>query len=233
MIAREGIMFILVGFVGTGLFLILAVRFSNIFLLIMAAIFGLLSVFTTYFFRDPDRQITAKVGQFLSPADGKIIQILPLDNHPHIGGPAIRVSIFLSAFDVHINRVPNSGVIDYVRHVPGRYMLAWKEKASEDNERSEIGMTTDSGDKIAFRQIAGTVARRIVCYLNPGDTVIAGNRFGLIRFGSRMDIIVPTSAKLSVKIGDRVKAGLSVIGSFGNPPHTDSVVTISEESNAD
>lgn len=233
MIAREGIIFILGGLVGTGLFLILAVRFSNMFLLIMAAIFGLLSIFTTYFFRDPERHITARADQFLSPADGKVIQIISLDNHPHIGGPATRLSIFLSAFDVHINRVPNSGVIDYVRHVPGRYLLAWKEKASEDNERSEIGMTTDRGDKIAFRQIAGTVARRIVCNLNPGDTVIAGNRFGLIKFGSRMDIIIPSSAALSVKMGDRVKAGLTVIGSFETELKSNSEVTAHEETNAD
>lgn len=212
MIAKEGIWFIVAFFTATTVLLFLALRLSNLFLLSVAMLLGILCMFTTYFFRDPDRQIVAQEGVILAPADGKIVRIAEIDHHPHIGGPARQISIFLSALDVHINRVPVSGVIDYVRYVPGKYLLAWRDKASKDNERTEIGITTSSGEKIAFRQIAGTVARRIVCYLSPGDSVSIGNRFGLIRFGSRMDVILSADTELIVKIGDRVQAGLTPIG---------------------
>lgn len=221
MIAKEGIWFIVAFLATTTVLLFLALRLSNLFLLSVAMLLGILTMFTIYFFRDPDRNIVAQEGVILAPADGKIIRIANVNDHPHIGGPARQVSIFLSALDVHINRVPVSGVIDYVRYVPGKYLLAWRDKASTDNERTEIGITTFSGEKIAFRQIAGTVARRIVCYLSPGDSVSAGNRFGLIRFGSRMDIFLSADTELSVKIGDRVQAGLTPIGRLSKTGESD------------
>lgn len=216
MIAKEGILIIAGFFTTTTVLLFLALRLSNLFLLSVAMLFGVLSMFTTYFFRDPDRHIVVEKGVVLAPADGKIVRIIDIDDHPHIGGPARQVSIFLSALDVHINRVPMSGVIDYVNYVPGKYLLAWRDKASTDNERTEIGLTTSSGEKVAFRQIAGTVARRIVCNIAPGDSVSAGERFGMIKFGSRMDVFLSVDTELSVKVGDRVQAGLTPIGRLSN-----------------
>jgi phosphatidylserine decarboxylase len=135
-----------------------------------------------------------------------------LDNHPFVGDKAIQVSIFLSVFDVHINRVPAGGLIDYVNYNPGEFFAAYEDKASLLNEQTEIGMITETGAKIAFKQIAGLIARRIVCDLVAGDRVIAGDKFGLIRFGSRTDILLPANSQVAVKLGDRVRGGETVIG---------------------
>lgn len=171
-------------------------------------------LFTLYFFRDPARTITTDTGSMLiAPADGKVIEIVEVDHESlYLDSPATRISIFLSPLNVHVNRVPATGRIEYVNYVPGDYLVAWHEKASEKNERSEIGLMHRSGSKVLFKQIAGAVARRIVYHLKTGDEVVAGDRFGIVKFGSRMDVIVPRGSRFAVVPGDKVTAGVTVLG---------------------
>lgn len=173
---------------------------------------ALLMVFVLNFFRDPERTTPAGNELLIAPADGKVVQIVELEHAKYIDGPATQVSIFLSAFDVHVNRIPLSGVVEYVHYYPGEYLLAWHEKASELNEQSQFGLRHESGTKILFKQITGYVARRIVYHIAEGDSVTAGNRFGMMKFGSRMDIIVPANVELNVKVGQRTVAGETVMG---------------------
>jgi len=211
MIVRDGWTFIIAGFLLTIIILIGAIKWDSRGLLILSAIFALLTIFTALFFRDPDRSSPKDPKSLVASADGKIVAIKEIENHPFVGGPAIRVSIFLSIFDVHVNRVPAEGTIDYVKYNPGKFFAAFEEKASEKNEQTEIGMTTITGHKIVFSQIAGIIARRIVCNLKDGDKVTKGERFGLIRFGSRSDLIIPKNCELKVKIGDNVTGGVTEI----------------------
>jgi phosphatidylserine decarboxylase len=173
--------------------------------------------FTAYFFRDPDRSPPGSAlegATFLAPADGKVVEVVEEEEPLYLGGPSKRVSIFLSPLNVHVNRVPSNGVVEYVRYVPGDYLVAWHPKASEKNERSEIGMRHESGTPILFKQIAGAVARRIVYHVKEGDAVTAGERFGIVKFGSRMDVHVPPHVPLDVEVGQTVRAGETVIGAF-------------------
>jgi len=211
MIVKDGWTFIIISFVLTILILVGAIKWDNLWLLILASIFAVLTLFTTFFFRDPDRISPSDPMSLVSPADGKIVAFKEIDSHPFIGGPAIRVSIFLSVLDVHVNRTPAEGIIDYVKYNPGKFFAAFEEKASDKNEQTEIGMTTSTGQKIIFTQIAGIIARRIICNLNESDKVTKGERFGLIRFGSRSDIIIPKNSVINVKMGDHVVGGLTEI----------------------
>lgn len=212
MIAREGLVFIFIGLAVTAVFTFTAVRYDNKLLFSGSVIFGLLTLFTIFFFRDPAREIIAEPDILLSPADGKIVAIDTLDNDPFIGGQALKVSIFLSVFDVHINRIPTTGTIDYVKYNPGKFFAAYEEKASLLNEQTEIGMTAQNGEKVIFKQIAGLIARRIICHLEKGQKVSAGDRFGLIKFGSRTDLIMPFGSELKIEMGQKVKGGLTTIG---------------------
>ncbi|MFO8099578.1 MAG: phosphatidylserine decarboxylase family protein [Salinibacter sp.] len=170
--------------------------------------------FTLYFFRDPERTppADARDNGLLAPADGRVVEVVEEPEPLYLDGPAQRVSIFLSPLDVHVNRVPARGVIEYVQYRPGDYLVAWHPKASEKNERSELGLRHPSGTKVLFKQIAGAVARRIEYHLAEGDTVAAGDRFGIVKFGSRMDVLVPPHVALSVEEGQTVRAGETVIG---------------------
>jgi phosphatidylserine decarboxylase len=141
-----------------------------------------------------------------------VVAIETLEDHPFVGGQAVKVSIFLSVFDVHVNRVPTAGAIDFVRYNPGKFFAAFEDKASDLNEQTEIGMTASSGHKVVFKQIAGLIARRIICHLKEGDSVSTGDRFGMIRYGSRADLIAPAGTEIKVMIGDHVAAGESVLG---------------------
>ncbi|MBN1212254.1 MAG: phosphatidylserine decarboxylase family protein [candidate division Zixibacteria bacterium] len=212
MIAREGLIFIFIGLALTAAFMWGATRYSNLWLFALSVVFALLTLFTTFFFRDPDRTCPDHQNLLVAPADGKIIDISEIPNHPFIGGAAVKISIFLSVLDVHVNRIPATGVIDFVKYNPGKFFAAYEEKASELNEQTEIGMTAISGHKLVFKQIAGIIARRIVCRLNEKDTVTAGERFGMIRFGSRTDLIIPADSRLEISLGDQVYGGRSVIG---------------------
>jgi len=212
MIASEGLIFIFSGCLVTILLIVLSATLDNPWLFALSLLAGLLTLFVVYFFRDPKRDFAWEENVVVSPADGKIIGIDRIANHPYMQSEVIKVSIFLSVFDVHINRVPADGVIDYVKYVPGKFFAANVDKASKENEHTEIGMTTTGGGKIVFKQIAGLIARRIVCRLSEGDKVSAGSKFGLIRFGSRTELYLPVESRLLVKVGDCVKGARTVIG---------------------
>jgi len=205
-VAREGLPFIIPGLIITVLLLFLGFFFVGIIL-------GILSIFFMYFFRDPDRAGEAGEDAVLSPADGTIVDIRHLEgNDNRMGAPALRISIFMSVFNVHVNRIPAKGRISGIVYNPGRFFSANLNKASEQNENSSITVDTDNGHKVVVVQIAGLIARRIVCWVKAGDDVVAGQRFGLIRFGSRVDIYLPDDSRVNVRLKERVKAGESVIG---------------------
>ena len=173
--------------------------FSNAY---AAVPFYILAVFCLWFFRDPERVIPAGP-VMVSPADGKVVMIKP-------EGGRIRLAIFLNVFDVHVNRTPIAGTITKIEYQPGKFLVASKEEASTQNEQNTLTVEGD-GTTVVFSQIAGLIARRIICYQKPGDRVTAGQRIGLIQFGSRVDIVLGPEWKLAVKEGDRVSAGSSVI----------------------
>ncbi|MDE2995814.1 MAG: phosphatidylserine decarboxylase family protein [Bacteroidota bacterium] len=169
-------------------------------------------LFTCWFFRDPDRAITdVDEWTLLSPADGKVVVIQDIEEPLFLKGPAKQISIFLSPLNVHVNRIPIGGTIQFDEYVPGDYLVAWHEKASELNERSQLGVQHASGQKVLFKQIAGAVARRIVYHVTVGDTVKTGDRYGIVKFGSRMDILLPPDAEILVNLDDKVAGGIHPI----------------------
>jgi len=209
--AREGL-----PFVGAGLALALLSWLGAQFfpLLIYAVLlFGALSLFMVFFFRDPGRTPPEGDNLILSAADGKVVSIANIEHDEHLECAAIQVSTFLSPFDVHVNRNPLSGVIDFVKWHRGHFHAAFVAAASTENEQSIIAIRHGE-TRILVKQIVGILARRIVCYLNAGDTVNKGEKFGLIRFGSRVDLILPADTELRVKVGDRVRAGETIIGAI-------------------
>ena len=163
------------------------------------------------FFRDPERRVPTDPGLIVSPADGKVVRIADLPSGGPLGAPSRQVSIFLSVFDVHVNRAPMAGSITEVVYNKGKFLAAWDEKASLDNEQNRATVV-DGSFRVAFTQIAGLIARRIVFTKKVGDRVERGERVGMIKFGSRTDLFLPADVTLAVKVGDRVKGGLSVIG---------------------
>jgi phosphatidylserine decarboxylase len=174
----------------------------------------LLTLWAVYFFRDPPRVVPQEEGLLVAPADGLVQMIVPSVPPAELGlgdQPLTRVSIFLSVFDVHINRVPCAGTIDVVAYRPGKFLNAADDKASDDNERIAIAMVRPDGMRIGFVAIAGWVARRIVCYTKPGQAIAIGERFGHIRFGSRTDLYLPAGAKLLVGVGQRMIGGETVM----------------------
>lgn len=173
------------------------------------------AVFSMAFFRNPRRVIPTTAGAVLAPGDGRVVAIRDMDE-PHFGQGLMRcISIFLSVADVHINRTPIAGEIAGVKYVPGRFHLAYTPKASLDNERNAIWIRdTQTARQAVMVQIAGTIARRIVCYVRPDDVVTSGMRCGLIRFGSRIDLYLPCAVALQVVVGDRVRGGETIIGQF-------------------
>lgn len=173
----------------------------------------LLAFFVLYFFRDPARISPAGDHLILSPADGKVVHVGYARDQEYLGSESTQVSIFLSPLDVHVNRIPISGRVRYFRYVRGDYLVAFHDKASERNERTIIGIENGKF-KILMRQVAGFVARRIVCNLKVDDDVRAGERFGMIKFGSRVDVLVPTGADIKVAANDRVVAGETVLAVY-------------------
>ncbi|HTX54936.1 MAG TPA: phosphatidylserine decarboxylase [Candidatus Baltobacteraceae bacterium] len=172
----------------------------------------LLGAFCVYFFRDPERAIPAGERLVLAPADGRVVAIKPFpDWNGAFGEPLVRISIFLSVFDVHVNRAPLTGLVHEVAHTPGRFMAAWDEAASHENEQTLIRFASPDGD-VWVKLIAGLIARRIVCRVEQGQKVAAGDRIGLIRFGSRVDCILPASAVLRVRRGQSVTGGSTILG---------------------
>ncbi len=184
---------------------------SNVPLRIILITVGLGTLlFTLNFFRDPDRTTPDVPGGIISPADGKIVNISEIDEPEFLGGRALQVCIFMSPLNVHVNRFPVSGTVEFFRYVEGRYVMAFEDKASDLNERTLIGINTGEF-KVLFKQIAGFVARRIVCPLTVGDSAVAGRRFGMIKFGSRVDVLMPLDADIKVSMDQHVVAGETVL----------------------
>jgi phosphatidylserine decarboxylase len=169
-------------------------------------------VFIVAFFRDPEREAPPKEDAIVSPADGKVIRIERLKGCSFIGRDAVKISIFMNLFNVHVNRAPFGGRIREITYHPGRFFSADLDKASEENERNAIVMEDRKGRPFAFVQIAGLIARRIVCRVKVGDALKKGERIGLIRFGSRLDVYLPSTCRVSVEIGEKVRAGETTIG---------------------
>ncbi|MBI1931556.1 MAG: phosphatidylserine decarboxylase family protein [Ignavibacteriales bacterium] len=167
-------------------------------------------IFTLNFFRDPDRTTPKIENIVVSPADGKILLIKNVMEKRFLNEEATQISIFMSPLNVHVNRIPIDGKVDFLKYIKGEYLVAYHDKADERNERTEIGITSKFG-KVLFTQVAGMVARRIVYELNIGDSVKAGERFGMIKFGSRVDVIVPKSWRILVNEGDITRAGETIL----------------------
>lgn len=171
------------------------------------------TLFSLYFFRDPERTIPQDPNAIVSPADGKVIEIAEADEPEYLKARSRKISIFLNVFDVHVNRCPIDGDVKFFRYQKGRFLRAYLERASFENEQTIIGIRQGTR-RLVFKQIAGLIARRIHCDLRDGHKVIAGERVGIIRFGSRVDIFMPLDVELNVAIGDRVKGGESIVGVF-------------------
>ncbi len=169
-----------------------------------------------WFFRVPNREILDHVENVIAPVDGKVVMIKEVEESEFLKEKAIQVSIFMSPLNVHICRFPVSGKVIYKKYHPGKYLVAWHEKSSTENERTTMAVESLTNHKVVFRQIAGYVARRIVFYCNEGDSAKAGHEFGFIKFGSRMDVFLPLDTEVICKIGDKTKGGIDVIAKMKN-----------------
>ncbi len=174
---------------------------------IAGTVLVLLTLFVFSFFRDPNRVIPSEPGAVVSPADGRVVVVTEEEN---AGRPGQRVSIFLAIWNVHVNRAPASGTIEKMDYRPGKFLAAMRERASFENEQNVFTLSTESGEMV-FKQIAGLIARRVVSWKKAGEQVVRGERIGLVRFGSRVDVWLPEGAEILVKVGGNVKGGSSVI----------------------
>jgi phosphatidylserine decarboxylase len=204
-VAREGYPFIAFSAFVT---LILAVLGYNFLALPALAI----TTFVLCFFRDPERIGPISDDALISPADGKVILIEKIIDDQYIQGQVYKVSIFMNVFNVHVNRIPVSGTVEKILYAPGKFYSADSDRGAMHNEHCTTILQTSSGHRLAFVQVAGLIARRIVCWLEAGDQVRRGERFGLIRFGSRVDLYIPTQTQLEIVIGQKVRAGETVLG---------------------
>ena len=206
-VAVEGIPFILISALGATFLFILKWHKGSIFL-------SALTLFIIWFFRNPEREIPEGDNLIVSPADGRIIDIRNNIECKHLNKQMLRISIFMSLFNVHVNRIPCSGKVREIIYNHGKFISANRDKASMENEQNAIILETPTGSAIMFVQIAGIIARRIVCWLHRGDYVIKGQRFGLIRFGSRVDIYLPVDVKVLITKGEKVKGGETILAEF-------------------
>lgn len=215
MFAREGYpTMALATFVTSGVFY-LSLSFLHPYIAyVICSVFAVLWGIVIYFFRDPERETPNDNSLIISPADGKVVLIKEIDEDVYLKTKATQISIFLSPLNVHVNRNPISGKLEYLKYHPGKYLMAWDENASIENERADFGVLHSSGTKLFFKQITGFLARRIVYHIKEGDDLMVGNRFGMMKFGSRMDVIVPSNVDIDVKVGDITKAGESILGSI-------------------
>ncbi len=213
MIAPDGIKVIVITLLIFVLCIIVTYFFPVLLLKILTGIVAIIFLFNFYFFRDPERNIPKGNDLILSPADGTVVMIEDVDEPYYFKTKVRRVSIFLSVFDVHVNRIPVIGKVEFLKYIKGKFLVAFADKASEENEQSIIGIRHEKG-KILFKQIAGIIARRIIYHVVEGDTVDAGDRFGLIRYGSRVDMFFPENIELKVSLKDKVYGGETIIGEF-------------------
>lgn len=190
---------------------------------LLLAIAAFIVIFSLNFFRDPERTPASSdrnaSNLVISPADGKVVVIKQAEEKEYLKGPAQQISIFMSPLDVHVNRSPMSGVVEYFRYVKGEFLVAHSEESTHRNERAVIGLNA-GGRKLLFTQVAGYIARRIVCPVKVGDRLEVGKRFGMIKFGSRVDVFLPPNADILVKIGEMVKAGHTVLAELTQPDET-------------
>ena len=212
-VAREGLLFIGIGIAAALGAVALAWRYATIPLWIAAGIMFVLAIWVIYFFRDPERTGQRGEQYVVSPADGKIVQITEVDEPAFVHGRALRISIFMNVFNVHVNRYPVSGKVAYVHYNAGKFLNAASDKASLENEQMSVGLESAHG-RVLVRQIAGLIARRIVNYAAVGDEAEQGTRMGIIRFGSRVDVFVPPSSRVRVRVGDFPIAGVTVLSEF-------------------
>ncbi len=215
MIAREGVPLIIWTGVVLLLFLILSVFFKNTVLWVVTGLVFIVFVFHFFFFRDPERSFDGPETIIVAPADGKVILIEDVEEPIYIKGPAKKISIFMSVFNCHVNRIPATGTVEFLKHKSGQFLNAMNHRTGEENEQQMIGINTKYG-KIFFKQIAGLIARRIVCKLEPGQKVQRSQRFGMIKYGSRLDVFLPADVTIKVQLNQKTVAGETIIGEF-NP----------------
>ena len=209
--AREGLLFIAIAAVVAAGGFGFAITRRSWGLWLAAFVLLLLALWVAYFFRDPERTGERGPSLVVAPADGKLIMITEVDEPGFIKGRAIRISIFMNVFNVHVNRYPADGIVSHVNYNKGKFFNAAAEKSSLENEQMSVGI--DAGrHRILVRQIAGLIARRIVTYSKVGETVKQGDRMGIIRFGSRVDVFIPVNSTLRAKVGDTTVAGVTILG---------------------
>ncbi|HTR78411.1 MAG TPA: phosphatidylserine decarboxylase family protein [Gemmatimonadaceae bacterium] len=208
--AREGLTYIVTAVVLVVIAYIVALTRRSWPMWLIAFALTIVALWVAYFFRDPERIGQRGPGLVIAPADGRVVLVTPMAESVYMKAPAVRVSIFMNVFNVHVNRYPVSGTIEYVAHAPGRFFNAMEQRASLENEQTSVGIASGSSH-ILVRQIAGLIARRIVTYSKEGERVAQGDRMGLIRFGSRVDVFVPDTARIRVAVGDATVAGVTVL----------------------
>jgi phosphatidylserine decarboxylase len=204
-LARPGFIYIILAWIVTGLLFFMGWTIAG-----AAALFS--AVFICWFFRDPDRSVPREPAALVSPADGRVIKVETVMDKEYVKDTCTKVSIFMNVFNVHVNRVPFTGTVERSIYSPGKFFNASLDKASEDNERNALIIITDQGQRYGVVQIAGLVARRIVCDVKEGDTLVRGDRYGMICFGSRLDLYLPIDTSICVKVGEKVSAGSSILG---------------------
>jgi phosphatidylserine decarboxylase len=208
--AREGYLFIGVAVVAAATTFAIAVARRSWTLWLLAIVVTLIALWVAYFFRDPERTGERGATLVVAPADGRLIMMTEVDEPAFIKGRAIRMSIFMNVFNVHVNRYPVDGVVSYVHYNKGKFLNASAEKSSLENEQMSVGLERGT-QRILVRQIAGLIARRIVTYSRVGETVRQGDRMGIIRFGSRVDVFVPPDAQVRARVGDLTTAGTTIL----------------------
>ena len=208
--AREGLLFIAIAAVVAASAFGFAISRRSWGLWLAAFVLLLLALWVAYFFRDPERVGDRGASLVVSPADGKLIMITEIDEPSFVRGRAIRLSIFMNVFNVHVNRYPVDGVVKHIHYNKGKFFNASAEKSSLENEQMSVGIETGS-HRVLVRQIAGLIARRIVTYSKLGETVRQGDRMGIIRFGSRVDVFLPPGSTVRAKLGDVTTAGVTIL----------------------
>ena len=211
--APEGRVFIVIAWAVALVLIGLAAAKTSAWWIVAAALWGVLAVWVVAFFRDPERAWSRGEGLIVAPADGKVVSVTQVDEPTFFQGRAERISIFMNVFDCHVNRYPTDGTVAYRHYNPGEFGHAGADKASLSNEQSSIGVMTARG-KVLIRQIAGLVARRIVTDHQPGQVVHQGERLGMIRFGSRVDLFLPLGTRVLVHVGDTTRVGVTVVAEW-------------------
>lgn len=208
---RESTGTIIVASIAIAILSFLAIYFLKMWSLLVIVPLMVIYGLVFWFFRVPNRDIQDHKENVIAPVDGKVVMIKEVYEPEFLDGKAIQVSIFMSPLNVHICRYPVSGKVIYKKYHPGKYLVAWHEKSSTENERTTVAIESLTNHKVVFRQIAGYVARRIVFYCNIEDQAKAGHEFGFIKFGSRMDVFLPLDSEIICKIGDKTKGGIDII----------------------